>query len=117
MAEEDMEITEEKKGDVKVVVLRGRLDASTSPVLEKRIQTLLDQGESRLVFDFSELIYISSLGLRVLIMAAKSLQKKNGKLGFAALNETIYGVFKIAGFTSVFSIYPTLEEAIQHCTN
>ena len=112
-----MEIIEEKRGDVKVVALRGRLDSNTSPVLEKRIQTILEQGENRLVFDFSELIYISSLGLRVLIMAAKSMQKINGKLSLSGLNGTIYGIFKIAGFTSVFSIYPTLEDAIQHCAN
>ena len=112
-----MEIKAEKRGDVRVIGLRGRLDANTSPVLEKRILVFLDQGENRLVFDFSELIYISSLGLRVLIVVAKNLQKVNGRLGLAALNENIYEIFKIAGFTSVFSIYPTLEEAVERCTN
>ncbi len=110
-----MQILEEKKGDVKVVVVRGRLDANTSPLLEQKIQQILNQGENRLALDFSELIYISSLGLRVLIVAAKNLQKINGKLGLAALNEDILGVFKMAGFTRVFSIHPTLEETIQYC--
>jgi len=110
-----MHIVEEKRGEVKVVVVRGRLDALTSPVLEKRIQELLDLGENRLALDFSELSYISSLGLRVLIMAAKNLQKVNGKLGLAALNEDIFDVFKMAGFTKVFSIHPTIEETVQFC--
>jgi anti-anti-sigma regulatory factor len=48
-------------------------------------------------------------------MAAKNLQKVNGKLGLAALNEDIFDVFKMAGFTKVFSIHPTIEETVQFC--
>ncbi len=110
-----MEIKVEKRSEVKIIELRGRLDATTSPGLEKKIQSLLDQGVSRIVFDCAELTYISSLGLRVLIVAAKNLRKIDGKLALAALNEHIYEVFRIAGFTSVFSIYPNREEAITNC--
>ena len=107
-----MEIIEELSDDVRVIGLRGRLDANTTPAVERRIRALLDQGETRLVFDLSELAYISSLALRVLIVVAKHMQKINGRLALAALNDHIYEIFKIAGFTSIFSIYPTREEAI-----
>ena len=109
-----MEITEQKRGDVKIIGLRGRLDAETSPSVEKRLMNLMDQGERRLVFDFSELTYISSSGLRLLIEAARNLQKTNGKLALGALNDHVGEIIRIAGFTSIFSIYPTCEEAVAH---
>jgi len=107
-----MDITEEKRGEVKIIGLRGRLDASSSPGVEQKLLNLLDQGERRLVLDFSELSYISSIGLRVLIAAAKSLEKTKGRLALAALNNHVREIFRIAGFTSIFSVYPTCDEAI-----
>lgn len=110
-----MEMAEDSCGKVKIVELRGRLDASSSPLVEKQIQAILDRGEQHLVLDLSELTYISSLGLRVFIAAAKSIQRVNGKLALAGLNDHIYEVFKIAHFTSIFSIFPTRDEAVAHC--
>ncbi len=107
-----MDITEEKRSEVKIISLKGRLDASSSPAFEQRLLNLIDQGERRLVLDFSELSYISSIGLRVLIATAKSLQKTKGRLALAALNNHVHEIFKIAGFTSIFSIFPTCEEAV-----
>lgn len=112
-----MEITEEKRGSVKIVGLRGRLDANSSPLAEKRLQSLIEQGEERLVLDLSELTYISSLGLRIFIAVAKTIQKTNGKLALAGLNDHIYEIFKIARFTTIFSIYPSCDEAVSHCSN
>ena len=109
-----MEIKEEKRGEVKIIGLRGRLDAETSPGVQKRLMNLMGQGERRLVFDFSELTYISSSGLRLLIEVARNLQKTNGKLALGALNDHVGEVIRIAGFTSIFSIYPTCEEAVAH---
>jgi anti-anti-sigma factor len=109
-----MEIKEEKRGDVKIIGLRGRLDAGTSPSVQKRLMNLMAQGERRLVFDFSELTYISSSGLRLLIEVARNLRNTNGKVALAALNDYVHEIIEIAGFTSIFSIYPTSEEAVAH---
>jgi anti-anti-sigma factor len=110
-----MEIAEERRGAVKIIGLRGRLDANSSPLVEKRLLGLTGQGDERLVLDLSELTYISSLGLRVFIAVAKNIQKVNGKLALAGLNEHIYEIFKIARFTTIFSIYPSCEEAVAYC--
>ena len=110
-----MEIKEETRGKVKIVCLRGRLDANSSPTVEKQLQALMDRGGERLVLDLSELTYISSLGLRIFIAVAKNIQKANGKLALAGLNDHIYEIFKIARFTNIFSIYPSCEEAVAHC--
>ena len=112
-----MDIKEETRGKVKIVGLRGRLDANTSPVVEKQLQALMDQGQERLVLDLSELTYISSLGLRIFMAVAKNIQKVNGKLALSGLNDHIYEIFKIARFTSIFSIYPSSDEAVAHCAD
>ncbi len=111
-----MEIREDKRGDVKIIGLCGKLDANSSPGVEKRLLAILDQGEVRIVFDFSELNYISSLGLRVLFVVAKRVQEEKGRLALASLSSHIYEIFKIVGFTNVFSIYPTSDEAVKQCT-
>lgn len=112
-----MEITEESRREVKVIGLRGRLDANSSALVEQQLLALAGRGEHRLVLDLSGLTYISSLGLRVFIAVAKNIQKANGKLALAGLNEHIYEIFKIAHFTSIFSIYPSCDEAVAYCSD
>ena len=112
-----MEINVETQGRVKIVGLRGRLDANSSPAVEKHLESLVDSGEERVVLDLSQLTYISSLGLRIFIAVAKNIQKVNGKLALTGLSDHIYEIFKIAHFTSIFAIYPSLSEAVVYCAN
>jgi anti-anti-sigma factor len=112
-----MDIREEKRGKVKIVGLRGRLDANSSQGVENQLLALMNQGEDRLVLDFSELTYMSSLGLRVLMMVAKNIKQVNGKLALSGLNDHIYEIFKIARFTNIFSIYPNCDEAVAYCAD
>lgn len=112
-----MDIKEEKRGKVKIVGLRGRLDANSSQGVENKLLALVNQGEDRLVLDFSELTYMSSLGLRVLMMVAKNIKQVNGKLALSGLNDHIYEIFKIARFTNIFSIYPNCDEAVAYCAD
>ena len=109
-----MEIKEEARAGVKVIGLRGRLDAQTSPTAEKRLMDLTDLSEQKLVFDFSEVTFVSSGGLALLLKVAKNVQKANGKLALAGLNNYVHEVFEIAGFTGIFSIFPACEEAVTH---
>ena len=79
----------------------GRLDTNTSPDLEDAIA--LD-GVSEVVFDFSELEYISSAGLRVLMTTQKAMMSCGGKMSVRSPNDTVKGVFDITGMSSVFTI-------------
>ena len=118
-----MEIKEEQRDNAKIIALRGRLDVQTSPGVENRIMELTGLNKQKLVFDFSELTFISSCGLRLLLKVAKNVQKANGKLALAGLRDNIREVFEIAGLASIFSIFPTCEDAIAyvqgdtHCDN
>lgn len=108
-----MNINEMKTEKVMVLSIEGRLDSNTSGILEKRISEITGAGDKNLVIDFSSMDYISSAGLRILLMAAKITKKVGGKVILAALCANVKEVFDVAGFTSIFTICATQEEAIQ----
>jgi len=112
-----MEITEEKRGEVKIIGLHGRLDAVTAPEVEKRLLALVAQSGVRIALDLSGLSYISSLGLRVVLAAAKQVQTGGGKLALATLSNNVQEIFKLAGFTELFSVFQTIDEAATYCAD
>jgi len=110
-----MEITETKQEQVVILSLKGRLDASTSKLLEEKLLDLINNThERRIVIDFQQLDYISSAGLRVLLMAAKILKPENGKLVLASLKEHLKEIFEITGFQGIFPIFSGKEEAVKN---
>ena len=107
-----MEITESKRNGVVVLAVAGRLDASNTGVFEEKLLGLIAGGDTRFVIDCTRLDYISSAGLRTLLVAAKRLTPTGGKISLAALKDQIKEVFDIAGFSSIFLIHRTPDEAI-----
>src|SRR5262245_38126842 len=107
-----MNITEDKRGDVLLLGIEGRLDASTANKLEEKLLASIDAGERRLALDCSQLDYISSAGLRVLRLAVKRVNRSNGKIVLYALKDQIKEVFDIAGFSPLFPFFTTQEEAL-----
>lgn len=86
------------------VALEGRLDTTTAPELEQELKENMKYARS-LVLDFSELEYISSAGLRVLLMAQKTMTEKDGDgLKITGVNELIAEIFDVTGFTDILSI-------------
>jgi anti-anti-sigma factor len=108
-----MDITEVKRGDVTLLGIKGRLDASTANTLEEKLLASMDAGERRLALDCSQLDYISSAGLRVLLVAVKRLSSSNGKIVLYALKDQIKEVFDITGFSPLFPSLTTQEEALR----
>lgn len=106
-----MEITTEKKENLMVINLTGKLDSVTSPQLEDKLIKLIDEENYNIVFNCIQLDYISSAGLRVLLVGAKKVKVKNGKIKLANLKKHIREVFEIAGFTAIFELYETVEDA------
>ncbi len=84
------------------VNLSGRLDTTTAPNLEAELKTTLS-GVNSLIMDFTELEYISSAGLRVLLSAQKVMSKQ-GKMVIRCVNETILEVFEVTGFVDILTI-------------
>ena len=95
-----------------VVTINGRLDAVTAPEFEKRIRELIDSGNIYIVVDFEQLDYISSAGLRALLLMAKLLKEKSGKVCFANVKGNVRSVFDMSGFTALFKMENSVAEAL-----
>ena len=106
-----MEINAIEEKNVLVLRISGRLDAVTAPEYEKKVASLV-KGVARVVIDFQELEYVSSAGLRALLMAAKPLKAAGGQMRLANVNGSIKEVFHITGFTSIFPIDASLADAL-----
>ena len=107
----DVNITE--KQDAFIVSVRGRLDAVTAPELEKTISNCADSDKSKIILDFNELEYISSAGLRVVLVTAKKMKAKQGELLVSGLKDTVKDVFELSGFYSIIKIFDTAEAALE----
>ena len=107
-----MEILKRKEKDALVISLKGRLDAVTTPGLEKDLTALLASGERILVLDLGDLDYISSAGLRTILTVTKRLREKQGRLLLASLKSVVREVFDISGFSSIIPVFETVDGAI-----
>ena len=96
-----MQIEKTIDGEKLTLKVVGRLDTITSPDLEAAVK--LD-GVKEVVFDFAELEYISSAGLRILLSVQKAMMACGGKMTVANLNAMIAGVFEMTGLNSVLTI-------------
>jgi anti-sigma B factor antagonist/stage II sporulation protein AA (anti-sigma F factor antagonist) len=109
-----MEITQRVENDILTFTIAGRLDAATAPIAEQTIKKTLAENFNRLLFDLSALEYLSSGGLRVILSAAKEMRRREGKVALAGLNQYVYEIFDVSGFTSMIPIKDTVEEGLQH---
>jgi anti-sigma B factor antagonist len=107
-----MEIRKEKRDDALVMQVIGRLDASTAAELEHNLIPVMQQDRTKVILDFADLEYISSAGLRVLLLAMKTTKKVAGELIICNMKDHIKEIFDIAGFLPIFKITATLEEAL-----
>ena len=107
-----MEFARQHADDVTIVSLTGRLDSSSSPTAEESFASVLGDGAARLAIDLSQLEYISSAGLRVLLVVAKKIQQAAGKVVLFGLLPTVREVFAISGFDRIFAIETDLAAAV-----
>lgn len=108
-----MEIQEERAGDVILISPVGRLDSYSCREFETRLLDLIGPDGTPVVIDLARLDYVSSAGLRVLLMAAKKSRATNGRIALAALQPHVLQVFEISGFSSVFEIHDGREGALE----
>ena len=107
-----MQILIKTTNEVTVLAFEGRLDTQTSPDAQQQLTRLIEAGEKRFIVNFEKLDYISSAGLRVLLVAAKQLKGIDGELRICSLNEVVGEVFDISGFTTIFKIFGSEPEAL-----
>jgi anti-sigma B factor antagonist len=93
-----------REGDISVLSLQGYLDAHTAPQFEKAIQEEYDGGRVRIIVNCAGLTYISSAGLGVFMSFIEDVRAANGDIKICSVTDTVYQVFEILGFPSLFDI-------------
>ena len=108
-----MELIEKNTEKCLIIGINGRLDTINYSILEKRLMELLDQNTNRILINCSQMDYVSSSGLRIVLMALKRITMAKGKFALCSLQENIREIFEISGFTTIFEIYPNEEDALR----
>ena len=114
-----MQITTRRLADVVIAAPVGRIDHQSAARLEAALAPLIaETAEQRgaLVLDFSGVEYISSVGLRVLMVAAKQMREHQAALLVAALQGVVAEIFAISRFDRVLTVTPTLDDALARCS-
>lgn len=97
-----MNIEKKTNGSELTIGVIGRIDTVTAPQLEAELKHSIE-GVTNLIFDFAQLEYISSAGLRVLLAAQKVMNKQGGMV-VKNVNETVMEVFEVTGFVDMLTI-------------
>jgi anti-anti-sigma factor len=105
-----MEITTKQDANITIICPSGRIDTSTAKAFEEGVMKIIPNSQL-IVISFSSIDYISSAGLRVILMAGKKMASMKGQLALSDMPEKIHEVFKMSGFDKILKIYPTLAEA------
>ena len=108
-----MDISETRSGATLVVMPAGRLTAESAPAFQEHLLGRIDAGEATLLLDLAQLDYISSAGLRSLLIAAKRAQSAEGRLAVCALTTNVREVFRISGFDTIIDVHPDRDAALR----
>src|SRR5690348_6282336 len=106
-----MDIREQTLSGAHLVAASGRLDSNSAGVLEAVLPGRA-KDEAKLILDLSEVPYVSSAGLRVLLIGAKAARAAGHKLVLTGLSPSVREVFDISGFTSIFTIEADVDSAL-----
>jgi anti-anti-sigma factor len=110
-----MQISQQRYGEVRILALSGRIDNGSSAAFKTGLGAHVTEcraGGDRLVLDFSGVDYISSVGLRVLMLAARQSREQGGIIVMAALQPVVREIFEISRFNVVFECFATVRQAL-----
>lgn len=108
----DFTISHRLQGQIAIVAVGGWIDIGCAPTMRETFIALIEEGHLHLVVDLTEVAFMDSTGLGVLIGLLHRLRSRNGSLVLAGANERVSKVLAIAGLTKVFAITTDIEEAI-----
>lgn len=106
-----MSINTSNENGIFILIPNGRFDATVAPDAEKLITSAIEDGESKIIVDFSETEFIASAGLRIIIITAKLLKPKNGIVALCSANQQIKEVLDISGFLALMNLHDSREDA------
>lgn len=107
-----MQISDESVGGVCVVTARGRLDGAASGPFGERILALISPGQPNMLIDFSGIDFVTSAGLRAVLLILKRVKSVNGKFALCGVQASVREVLEITGFAGMIQIHPGREAAL-----
>ena len=102
----------ERQDRVLSVHLSGRIDAGNASEFEEKVRTAIEKEDRLVIMDFENLLFISSSGLRAVLMTAKSLTSRDAAFALCSLSGAVLDVFRISGFDKIIAIHPTRADAL-----
>lgn len=108
-----LEIENDTQGEFRILKLNGRLDTETAADFELAAHDLTSAGDKHFVVDMSNISYVSSAGLRVLLALAKQMDKAGGVLRLCGMAASVRQVFDLSGFTKLFTISADVAGALK----
>jgi anti-sigma B factor antagonist len=108
-----MNISSAIEKDCTVITLSGRLDTLTAPHAQEKIEALVKTGSLKLILNLQNVDYISSAGLRVLLIAQKKVTPEGGSVVLFGVSEELIHLFEVSGFSQLFCFTATLDESFQ----
>jgi anti-anti-sigma factor len=108
-----MKIETRQEPNATIVSLAGRMDALTAPEFEKKMNKIIDEGSGNLVVDLKGIDYISSAGVRSILVIAKRLKTDSGRIVLAGLTDIVREVLEMTGFIKILTIRGSTEAALE----
>jgi anti-sigma B factor antagonist/stage II sporulation protein AA (anti-sigma F factor antagonist) len=106
-----LEVLYEDKHGKALLRLSGKLDAATSPNLEKKIEAAIQEGVKFIFLDFSDVDYMSSAGMRLLLSTTKKMKANKGDLILFSIEDEVMEIIKMAGFDRILHVCLDEKEA------
>ncbi len=107
-----MGISTEREGATLIAKTEGRVDGANAREFQDALEEAIDPADRAVILDLENLSYISSAGLRVILLTAKTLRKQDASLSVCSLSEPIRQVFEISGFDKIIPIHASQAEAV-----
>ena len=111
-----MEITLSQSDGVTIVEPRGRIDTAGAGPFGDQLASLVRSGTRGVVVDFKQVRYISSIGFRALLIVARMVEEHQARLVLCGISADIMRVFEMGGFTRLFAICQTRDDAAKMAT-
>ncbi len=108
----ELEISTSRAGAHVVVHVAGEIDVYSAPALRERLDDEIGGGQHDIVVDLTDVSFMDSTGLGVLVGRLKQIRLNDGSMRLVAANDRVLKVFTITGLDKVFEIYPTVDEAL-----
>ena len=107
-----MDISVQQSDQISIVSIAGSIDALTADQITGCIDERISSGEKHLVFDLSEVEFMSSAGLRAILGALKQTRQAGGDLYLAGAQRGVAGILRLSGFSKILKVYDSVDNAI-----